>query len=530
MLRYSWITRGCVTSSAPCEGMLQRLWGVRRVCRLKRWHVFGLMGAAMYLTVVLMANESLQRMQQQFQERQHERQLWQLQRQQLMQQQAIPSVPDVFENVKVHPMRDTLRSMVKQRLEEASGRDPIATAGPFNALRLPRYQRNSSLTQCSGPDVQEEFRFMAITKKMLLFSAFVDYRVTDFEEMSPNGVVRLIMVMQRNANKTLFCRFRDGRGWESDIVRVEHVYETAENHNRLFGTYIVSCPVPSSFSLPPCAIWVSATDGVDDKGVSVRVNPSRRAHRHNFTVCVPALFGHIDKMHIVEFVELSRLLGADHFVFYDYAASTTVRSLLAYYQSNGVVTVVPWPLGSHIGPLDIWNYGQTAAIHDCLFRTMGVSTFAIFEDFDEYLVPVHHATWGRLTANLSSDVIGYVFESVFFDPRLQGGGAVVGGDTIGLRSVRHTLRSYHTSTVRTKCMVRPEYIFEQGIHHVSKPVRAVLHVSRVSPDIAVIHHHRTCDSLYGMQCKPIVQDRTAARYADKLQHAVAKLLKAFHVL
>ena len=432
------------------------------------------------------------------------------------------------------------KAKLRYKLEEASIAFSRGAGRDIDGLGFARYDRHArpgiaTDDACVGRDsIEKEYALKSVTSGIQLVSAFVDRRPTDFESRSNDSVlVRLVSIVQKEhigQLRQLACHFDvNNETWRSPV---EFLYESAENHHLTFGAHIVSCELPAALRrLPPCVVRVSAGSGEGTHSVSVRLHSSRRAHRYNFTVCVPPLFGNINEMHIVEFVELLRLLGADHFVFYDYAASTAVRSLLAYYQSNGVVTVVPWPLDSRFKG-KIWNYGQTAAIHDCLFRTMGVSTFAVFADFDEYLVPVHHATWGRLTANLSSDDVGYVFESVFFDPRLQGvdGGAVVGGDTIGLRSVRHTLRSYHTSTVRTKCMVRPEYIFEQGIHHVSKPVRAVLHVSRVSPDIAVIHHHRTCDSRYGMQCKPIVQDRTAARHADKLQHAVAKLLKAFHVL
>ena len=49
----------------------------------------------------------------------------------------------------------------------------------------------------------------------------------------------------------------------------------------------------------------------------------------------------------VEFIEMYRILGADHFTFYDHSAGPEVKKILNYYEKIGLVTVMSWDLPIH---------------------------------------------------------------------------------------------------------------------------------------------------------------------------------------
>jgi len=108
-------------------------------------------------------------------------------------------------------------------------------------------------------------------------------------------------------------------------------------------------------------------------------------------VCVPPLFGRVKTRTLIEFVEMTRLLGAEHFVFYapghyisagddddllqrrtsqSETVDVDVGDVLRLYAAAGLATVIPWtlPLATTASSSGIWYGGQLPAINDCLYR------------------------------------------------------------------------------------------------------------------------------------------------------------------
>lgn len=88
-------------------------------------------------------------------------------------------------------------------------------------------------------------------------------------------------------------------------------------------------------------------------------------------------------------------------------------------------------------------------------------------------------------------------------------------------------RSKAVSNVRTKVMIEADRAFEMGIHHLSKPISEHLTIDRVSPDIAIIHHYRSCIIKYEptMQCKPKIRDTMILKYSKQLQDCYNRRVK-----
>ena len=68
-----------------------------------------------------------------------------------------------------------------------------------------------------------------------------------------------------------------------------------------------------------------------------------------YGICIPPVHGEISVGNIIEFLELTQILGASHFTFYDLSMSESVRNVLNYYQDLGLVSVFPWNLPLYIG-------------------------------------------------------------------------------------------------------------------------------------------------------------------------------------
>ena len=109
-----------------------------------------------------------------------------------------------------------------------------------------------------------------------------------------------------------------------------------------------------------------------------------------YGICIPPVHGEISVGKIIEFLELTQILGASHFTFYDLSMSESVRNVLNYYQDLGLVSVFPWNLPLYIGKKRFVLFWSTIAIWECLFRSMRHFDFVALHDLDEFIVPVRH--------------------------------------------------------------------------------------------------------------------------------------------
>jgi len=133
------------------------------------------------------------------------------------------------------------------------------------------------------------------------------------------------------------------------------------------------------------------------------INTKRREYR----ICVPPLHGHLSVNVLIEFLELSQLLGASFLTFYDFQISENVSNVLKYYEGKGLAQVLSWKLSSYIGESDVHYYGQIFAMQDCLFRSMNHLDFVAFNDLDEYIVPFQYGYMGSM-GSMGSMRYGFV--------------------------------------------------------------------------------------------------------------------------
>ena len=144
-------------------------------------------------------------------------------------------------------------------------------------------------------------------------------------------------------------------------------------------------------------------------------------HDDTFGVCVPPLQERFDDtIKLVESIEVNRLFGAKHFIFYNYSSGPNVDNILRSYTKDGVTEVIKWNI-----PLEIISnihyFGQLMAINDCLYRLSSKVGYILFADLDEIAVPRKHNNWENLIKFVTENGIltkfgSFNFRSTVFPP------------------------------------------------------------------------------------------------------------------
>jgi len=113
------------------------------------------------------------------------------------------------------------------------------------------------------------------------------------------------------------------------------------------------------------------------------------------------LGGH--KKHLVEWIEVNKLLGVERFTIYVHNVSKGDMNILNYYESKNIVEIINWTLSTDNARQydppsadDISYFAQMAAGNDCLYRNKGRATFTMNTDLDELIVPSRAADFTLL--------------------------------------------------------------------------------------------------------------------------------------
>uniref|UniRef100_A0A0K0DWN2 Glycosyltransferase family 92 protein n=1 Tax=Strongyloides stercoralis TaxID=6248 RepID=A0A0K0DWN2_STRER len=107
--------------------------------------------------------------------------------------------------------------------------------------------------------------------------------------------------------------------------------------------------------------------------------------KENFTVCVPPLYYFNNLLQLFIATEIWKLQGVTKILYYYVSASKDVINLLKYYESEGLVTIVPYkllPKSQKEDPnINVYRYGHISAFNDCMNRIN--SKYATILDVDE---------------------------------------------------------------------------------------------------------------------------------------------------
>lgn len=409
---------------------------------------------------------------------------------------------------------------------------------PSLEARLPQLDQSLRITHAEWlPVTNTRFKFF-------VYSAYFDDRVggTGSPSGKNQGMVRVISATKTRGPERVWCRLwyrpENGANATASVTVAAKVKVIRENWNLKYSACFVICPLPKE---PPTADRVPETVSVvarlkaaPTNRILVQNRPEGRAKdKELLAVCVkPLHYDYNRVLQLVEFIELYKLLGASHVTLYNDTLGAEAGCALKYYETKGLVTVLPWHHLDMISQREIRTEGLFAALNDCLYRSMYKYEYVALVDLDEFIIPRHNDTiidlirWMSHRINTKSTG-AYSFQNAFFYLQWADDPFVVMSRTpteAGLITLRKTRRrtKLHPHKQRSKYVCKPQDVVEAGNHFVWEfiPGHGTLNVPS---DAAILHHYRVCE-FGGDDCikTQSVVDRTAYKYKDRLSDSVGR--------
>lgn len=172
--------------------------------------------------------------------------------------------------------------------------------------------------------------------KIFIYSAYLDDRL-------PVPVVRVIGAYACVGGAKLSCRLEYSDGTANVVNASKKTIN--ENWKLKYGAAFFMCPYNEN--RPPVRVRVKETYELQ-WSPSVPVTPQGPIEGRptgKFTICVKPLHYDYDRASwLVEFIEFHRIVGVDHFFFYNHTIGPNAAKVLQQYTKEGVVTLLPWNL------------------------------------------------------------------------------------------------------------------------------------------------------------------------------------------
>ena len=358
-------------------------------------------------------------------------------------------------------------------------------------------------------------RFIEVENGTLLYSAW-------FDDRQDQDYIQVLLLTSRRKNRPpLFCRFQSETNSNTLLSVASSYYEINRGSNKRYGMFVASCALPKELVGTPCYVEISIKLAFEQRSSSV-VLPvgnvknqqcTTKTNRGEYGICIPPLHGHILVDELIEFLELSQILGASYFIFYDFEISKNVSNVLNYYKDKGLVEVLSWKLPSYITQSDVHYYGQIFAMEDCLFRSMNHLDFVAFNDLDEYIVPLQYSNMSSMLRSIHKEKhCGHCFQSAKF--------VVSGRDRQNLLPVTQNVfnRRQKADQTHPKCVSNPKKVFEHGVHLIMQPLEGKYVTDAVDWNAARVFHYREC---HDRTCKEeLEEDKTMERYGQRLKQKI----------
>ena len=390
------------------------------------------------------------------------------------------------------------------KASDAVKEDPAAEN--FFPSQMSRYET------CARFREAKTLQFHELLQGSVVYSAFLDYR---FKEQS---FIRMISILSSYGEPTqLYCHFMDLRTQEyfTSVVEIE---ELGTNQGYPFQGFLSSCDLPEEIdSYTLCSVNISVEPEAyrqtakNTKEIPLHV-VDHRVNKETYGLCVPPINGEIPVTRLVEFIELSQILGVSHLTFYISRTSDKTQDVLRYYREKGSVTIHPWALPDYISS-NIQDNGQTAALNDCLYRNMDKFAYVAFHNVDEFIVPLQQKRTLQIFESVKDeDAAGYCFQSFTFDTS----NSVAKNLKTQLYTQRFTSRTKAPIDELNRCIASPKRVFSLDLNTVSNPARTYYTARHVEPSFGHVFHYGECNKReWG--CGESREDHTTEKYRKELE-------------
>lgn len=310
-------------------------------------------------------------------------------------------------------------------------------------------------------------------EKLLVYSAYWDDR---FEG---SNYVKVIAVMVTKNPATVYCRLQMSDETTNDVPVSRKIMN---EHWRLkYASYFLSCEISKNLPVPTKVFLSLNRNFTFSAMLPVYYNKKKTdSPKGDVALCVKPLHYYYDRATwLIEFIELHRILGVEHFFFYNHSVGENVDMLLRHYMKEKLVTVLPWNLPVR-SQKDIRTEGIFSSLNDCVLRTMYLYHYVILLDFDEYIIPREHDNYLEMLEKLEDDnkrIRGkpgsFVFKNTFFYLYWENDTAAYGVEPekppqwmpyfITQYKTRRLAATMKTGS-RSKYIVVPERVIEVGNH------------------------------------------------------------------
>ena len=391
-------------------------------------------------------------------------------------------------------------------------------------------------------------RYINVTEQQTMFSEpdmeLYIYRAYRDDRKQSSTIIRIFGIEKKNCLKGKFtCRWISQDGAELEVPAIKYYLYTSWPSWGDYAAVRFHCELPRE-SRPKTVHFISWHYNGDFELVveeTLVTEPKK-----DLAVCVKPVTGNYDVARIVEWVEMQRLAGIEHFIVYDTDMHGPARFVLNYYSDRGIATVIPFPyltaILKQIEPpkmsdadrYAVYQQVYLVAYHDCLYRFHGSFTFLEIIDLDEVILPVLDEPFPQTIIRLQKEhpsAASFLFSTAW---HFEESGMAFPNDS----NTPHYLYMQQYARANSPAAIQPKSVLSTGRtvtlnYHGAIQLLDRRHNIVLVPwkDYGYVHHYRgTCkgkfqpDRCRGMMVNATV-DAVVIRYKDGLRNKVRKELE-----
>ncbi|OCT67013.1 hypothetical protein XELAEV_18038295mg [Xenopus laevis] len=367
-------------------------------------------------------------------------------------------------------------------------------------------------------------------KRTFIIQAYYDNR---------NGEnIRTLAIVNHKDTAGFSCLFYCNMSHGGTPVQA-HVDVHVDRFGFPYGTADILCEEPKACNSPRISFMKNGHEKEGNIPFFEIKNRNPQPITSNFTVCISTMFGNYSNvLQFIQSMEMYKILGAQKVTIYKNSCSSLMETVLQYYDVEGIVDVVEWPIDSYLNvsnkwhysmdPKDIGYYGQVAALNDCLYRNMYSSKFVVLIDPDEIILPVKYKDWRTMMEALEADhpqAGVFLFENNVFpktvsNPNLE----VKTWESIpGVNILQHIYREpvLKNTFNNRKMIVNPRTVIQTSVHSVLMANAGSIEVP--SGD-ALLYHCREPEQA-SLNKTQLIRDPTLWKYRRDLVKNVDKVIQ-----
>ena len=361
-------------------------------------------------------------------------------------------------------------------------------------------------------------------------SAYFDNR----ETAPGRPAVIVIGYVNRTIHTNLYCGFRFPNG--SRTCSDRPAIQQKVNRARITDVTIAKpihciCSLSTNDDESPLFVTISNSSKCDPMSTSGMI-PVRNRHRYDtkhkvkkFGVCLegPVIRNSHTLQDLVEFIEMSQLLGAELITIYVGPMQLDGKDLQyisdAYHKT---VNFIEWRSFKKHHPLHY--YGQLPLISDCLYRNMHEVEYLAMIDLDEMILPTKDRNWAEMIDKLkrNKNFASFMFLNRYFTAVKEQGMMT----TPSLPECKNKIPKYFTKCSaslchfhyysRTKLIMRPKAVLRASVHRVTASLPAYKMTYKVPARIGISAHYKEeIGNIHG--CPPVhklTKNNIALKFKD----------------